>query len=190
MANYTYYINFDQDILQSTRSLYDFWFKSYGLDLDLRPIFYLLSHKVCMKYWNLLAKFHETPSSINGWYGRGHTHTNTQGKNNTLENPFGARLINHNFETRVVWCNPRVNYRTLSVLNINKWYTYYVFNKSFADDTTLYSSNSDIKHLLSYSNRHVNDWLKWLCENKLSLNASRSKYIIKHQQISQIYLRD
>ena len=32
-------------------------------------MFYWLSHKVGMKYWNLLAKFHKNPSSINGWYG-------------------------------------------------------------------------------------------------------------------------
>ena len=37
-------------------------------DLDLWPIFYL-SHKLCMKYWSVHAKFHKNSSSINGWYG-------------------------------------------------------------------------------------------------------------------------
>ena len=48
-----------------------------------------------MTYWSLLEKFQNNPSSINGWYSRGytHTHTNTEGKNNNLANPFGARLI-------------------------------------------------------------------------------------------------
>ena len=32
-----------------------------------------LSHKVDMKYWNLHAKFHMNPSSINGRYGRGYS---------------------------------------------------------------------------------------------------------------------
>ena len=68
------------------------------LDLDRWPIFNFLSHKVCMKYWSLLAKFHKNPSSINGWYSCGHTHkhtntqTHTEGKKNSLANPFGARL--------------------------------------------------------------------------------------------------
>ena len=60
-----------RNILQSTRSLYDFQFKSYGpngvflccscfgdLDHDRWPIFYFWSHKVGMKYRSLHAKFY------------------------------------------------------------------------------------------------------------------------------------
>ena len=57
-----------RNILKPTRSLYDFWFKSYGsnsgfrvfgdLDLDLWPMFYCLSHALRMMYWNIHAKFH------------------------------------------------------------------------------------------------------------------------------------
>ena len=68
---------FISNILQPTRSLYDFRFKSYNSnDLDLWPMFYWLSHKVGMKYWNLLAKFHRHPSRINGWYGSGYCFKN------------------------------------------------------------------------------------------------------------------
>ena len=72
---------FISNILQTTRSLYDFRLKSYGsnsgfnvfddLDLHLCHMLYWLSHKVGMKYWNLHAKFHMNPSRINGWYDRG-----------------------------------------------------------------------------------------------------------------------
>ena len=60
-----------------TRSLYDFRFKSYGSnsgfrvfgDLDLWPMLYfVLSHALRMMYWNIQAKFHKNPSSMNGWY--------------------------------------------------------------------------------------------------------------------------
>ena len=68
-----------RNILKLTRSLYDFRFKSYGsnsgfrvfgdLDLDLWPMFYFfLSHALRMMYWNIQAKFHKNPSSMNGWY--------------------------------------------------------------------------------------------------------------------------
>ena len=72
---------FISNILLPTRSLYDFRFKSCGsnsgfnvfddLDLEFWQMFYWLSHKVGMKYWNILTKFHTNPSRINGWYGRG-----------------------------------------------------------------------------------------------------------------------
>ena len=68
---------FISNILKPTRSLYDFRFKSYGSnsgfnivdDLDIWPIFYWLSHKVGMQYWNLLVNIHKNPSRINWWYG-------------------------------------------------------------------------------------------------------------------------
>ena len=71
--------HFERNILKLTRSLYDFRFKSYGsnsgfrvfgdLDLDLWPMFYFfLSHALRMMYWNIQAKFHKNPSSMNGWY--------------------------------------------------------------------------------------------------------------------------
>ena len=75
-------------ILKPTRSLYDFRFKSDGsnsgfrvfgcLDLDLWPMFYFLSHALRMMYWNIHAKFHMNPSSVDGWYAADtHTHTLT-----------------------------------------------------------------------------------------------------------------
>ena len=38
------------------------------LDLDLWPMFFFLSHALRMMYWNIHAKFHWNPSSMNGWY--------------------------------------------------------------------------------------------------------------------------
>ena len=47
---------------------------------------------------------------------------------------------------------------------------------SFADDTTLYISDSDIKTLFDNSNKQINQLFEWLCSNKLSLNVKKTKY--------------
>ena len=48
---------------------------------------------------------------------------------------------------------------------------------SFADDTTIYSSHSDINSLLKWE-MYINNLYTWFCTNKLSLNAGKTKYII------------
>ena len=112
-----------RNILQPTRSLYGwkdmartvfffkcFWWRfwwCFWLDLGIWPVFYLL-HKVDMKYWSLHEQCHKNPSSIMGdraadtptqthvhthTHTQTHTHAHTKGKNNSLANPFGDRLI-------------------------------------------------------------------------------------------------
>ena len=49
---------------------------------------------------------------------------------------------------------------------------------SFADDTTIYMSNSDLDLLYEYANNGVHDLFNWFCANKLSLNANKTKYIV------------
>jgi hypothetical protein len=49
---------------------------------------------------------------------------------------------------------------------------------SFADDTTLYMSNSNLPELFSNVNLQISNLFKWFCANKLSLNANKTKYII------------
>ena len=49
---------------------------------------------------------------------------------------------------------------------------------SFADDTTLFLSNSDIGSLYEEANKEMNSLYMWFCANKLSLNAKKTKYII------------
>ena len=84
-----------RNILKTTRSLHDFRFKGYTSnngfhvfdDLDLWPMFYFChTHWAqalgwCMEmYWISMRRFiwpHMNPSSINGWYGHGHTHKHT-----------------------------------------------------------------------------------------------------------------
>ena len=61
---------------------------------------------------------------------------------------------------------------------------------SFADDTTLYSSNSDVKQLISNANSHINDLFQWFCANKLSLNANKTKYIIIKPKQKKINMSD
>ena len=49
---------------------------------------------------------------------------------------------------------------------------------SFADDTTIYLSNSDLNVLYTEANIVVNDLYNWFCANKLSLDANKTKYLI------------
>jgi len=51
---------------------------------------------------------------------------------------------------------------------------------SFADDTTLYLSHTDIKLLYSNANSHLKNVYKWLCVNMLCLNAERKKKQVSH----------
>ena len=53
---------------------------------------------------------------------------------------------------------------------------------SFADDTTLYLSHSDIASLYSNANRHINNLYDWFCANKLSLNAQKKTNILLSDQ--------
>jgi len=49
---------------------------------------------------------------------------------------------------------------------------------SFADDTTLYTSHSNIYQLFSIANEHLENVFDWFCSNRLSLNASKTKYLV------------
>ena len=49
---------------------------------------------------------------------------------------------------------------------------------SFADDTTLYVSHSDLGALYDIANTEINKLYTWFCANKLSLNAKKTKYIV------------
>ncbi len=49
---------------------------------------------------------------------------------------------------------------------------------SFADDTTIIVSDSNIDHLYDKANMLINCLFEWFCSNRLSLNASKTKYII------------
>jgi hypothetical protein len=49
---------------------------------------------------------------------------------------------------------------------------------SFADDTTLYVSHSNIDELFAIANEQLNNLFTWFCANKLCLNESKTKYIV------------
>ena len=49
---------------------------------------------------------------------------------------------------------------------------------SFADDTTMYLSDSNIDTLYKNANVEINKLYQWFCANKLSLNATKTKYIV------------
>ena len=49
---------------------------------------------------------------------------------------------------------------------------------SFADDTTLCTSHSDLSQLYFDANLQINALYQWFCSNRLSLNAMKTKYIV------------
>ncbi len=56
---------------------------------------------------------------------------------------------------------------------------------SYADDTTLYTSHTDVRQLYDNANAQINELYRWFCANKLSLNAKKTKYIMirpKHKK--------
>ena len=46
---------------------------------------------------------------------------------------------------------------------------------SFADDTTLYTSHSNLDELYANANEQTNDLYQWFCSNRLSLNAKKKQ---------------
>ena len=51
-------------------------------------------------------------------------------------------------------------------------------NISFANDTTLYMSNSNLNELFLEANSTTNELFQWFCANRLSLNPTKTKYTI------------
>lgn len=49
---------------------------------------------------------------------------------------------------------------------------------SFADDTTILVSDSNIERLFDSANTSINCLYEWFCANRLSLNADKTKYIV------------
>jgi hypothetical protein len=49
---------------------------------------------------------------------------------------------------------------------------------SFADDTTIYLSNSNLNQLYHNANIQINKLFNWFCAIKLSLNAGKTNYIV------------
>ena len=54
---------------------------------------------------------------------------------------------------------------------------------SFADDTTLYMSDSNISSLFTAANRELEHLFNWFCANHLSLNAKKSKYTVAQNAV-------
>ena len=54
----------------------------------------------------------------------------------------------------------------------------FFFTTLYADDTSLTASGSDLDSLLCEINNHLPAVYDWLCSNKLTLNFTKTKYII------------
>ena len=59
----------------------------------------------------------------------------------------------------------------------------------FADDTTLFASNSDIINVHATANRELVGVDNWLKANRLSLNISKTSYIIISNHKNAIEIR-
>ena len=51
---------------------------------------------------------------------------------------------------------------------------------SFADDTSIYMSHHDLHTLFMNANISINKVFDWFCANRLSLNPTKTKYIVIH----------
>ena len=60
---------------------------------------------------------------------------------------------------------------------------------NFADDTNLLYSDRSIKHLRSVLNKDLSLLYDWLCANRLSLNASKTEFIVFRPPSKSINLR-
>ena len=49
---------------------------------------------------------------------------------------------------------------------------------SFADDTTLFASHSDLSEFHRNENHYIEGLYEWFCSNRLSLNPVKTKYIV------------
>ncbi len=57
---------------------------------------------------------------------------------------------------------------------------------TFADDTTMFSSHSDLNSLHENACEQINDLHQWFCSNRLALNTNKTKYIVirpRHMKI-------
>ena len=59
----------------------------------------------------------------------------------------------------------------------------------FADDTTVFASDSDINNVQATVNRELADFDNWLKANRLSLNVSKTSHMIISNQINAIEIR-
>ena len=72
------------------------------------------------------------------------------------------------------------HFSTLLLIFVNDFpnaSAYFSF-RLYADDTSLTVSGNDLDKLLREINNHLNDVFHWLCCNKLTLNFSKTKYVI------------
>ena len=54
---------------------------------------------------------------------------------------------------------------------------------SFADDTTLITSSSNLNELFTNANVYINNLYEWFCSNRLSLNANKQNILFYDQDI-------
>ena len=80
-----------------------------------------------------------------------------------------------------MWCTPRISPGSFAFLiyindlpNISKKLKFYLF----ADDTNIHLESRDLQSLEKVMNKELEKLFEWLCINRLSLNISKTNFII------------
>ena len=83
-----------------------------------------------------------------------------------------------------LWSATRVNPRTSVIYYILQWFTQSIL---YADDTTIFYSSDDMNTLYTTVNSELELLLQWYMANKLSLNASKTQYVLFSKDGRQTY---
>ena len=138
-----------------------------GLFLDLSKAFDTISHPILLHKLN----YYGIRGVCNDWFRSYLTnrkqYTETYSKSSSYASmtcgvPQGSILGPILF---LIYINDIQNCTSLNLL-------------SFADDTTVYSSHSNITQLFNNMNKELNELTDWFYANKLSLNVNKTKYTI------------
>ena len=77
-----------------------------------------------------------------------------------------------------IWCTPWIN-TLLFLIYVNDIHQSCNANiLSFADDTTVYLSNSNLENLYSEENEEIGKLYEWFCSNGLLLIKDKTKYMV------------
>jgi len=139
-----------------------------GLFLDLSKAFDTISHEILLSKLNIIGIRGKTNDLIRDYLTNRKQYTEITGKTSSITPitcgvPQGSIL------------GP-----LLFLLYINDIQNIPIESEilSFADDTTLFITGKNIQNLQNKANMESKHLYEWLCANKLSLNVSKTKYIL------------
>ena len=86
-----------------------------------------------------------------------------------------------------MWCPTGVCFRTYFIFtyindlpNFSEKLMFFLF----ADDTNIYLESSDLSYLEKIMNKELEKLYDWFCINRLSLNVSKTNFVISHAVVT------